>query len=157
MSTRVLQQSRALRDSVVHAHDLALRSGDADRIFNRLMATSRGQANILQQWFDGAYDPRQTQHYLQTMARSQIQGATDATASASQASNFGTREFAKQNPNRIWTLTWRHFPSSRPRLVHVHADGTRIYVGENFGIAPGMGAPHCNCLAEVGEEARCVV
>ena len=151
MSTRALQQVRALRDEAVHAHQLALESGNLDRMVSRLNRTARATANVYINKFGGTYNPQQTLNYLQKMAMSQLSDArTDGRGSASSASHFGTREFARQNPGRDWILTWRHFPSARPRPSHVDADGSTIPVTGSFGVVPSMGAPHCNCVAELG-------
>jgi hypothetical protein len=147
-----LRQTRALRDAVEHAHDLAVRSNNLDRIVNRLNSTARQQARIYINRFGGVYDPRQTAHYLQRMAQSQLETGASGLQSANAASQFGTREFAKQNPDRVWTLTWRHFGSAHPRPEHIDADGTQITLPGQFGISPGMGVPHCHCIAELSVE-----
>lgn len=144
-----LRQTRAVRDSVERAHDLAIRSNNMNRMVNRLNATARQTANVYINKFGGVYDPRQTQHYLQAMARSHLQQGLSGLQSASGASQFGVREFAKQNPDRRWEIIWRHFGSAHPRPEHVAADGTTIEAGGSFGISPGMGVPHCNCMAEL--------
>jgi len=149
--TQALRQSRALRDSVANAHVLALNSGNPDRVFNRLMATSRAQANIYVQKFGGTYNAAQTQHYIQRMTRSQLAGITDGAGSATSACHFGTTEFAKQNSDRDWILTWHHFGSARPRPSHIDADGMQVRAGDPFGVVPGMGAPGCNCMSELSE------
>jgi len=149
--SQVLRLSRAWRDSVANAHVLALNSGDADRVFNRLMKTSRGQANIYIKKFGGVYDPRLTQHYIQKMTASQLASVSDGVGSASSACHFGTTEFARQNPDRQWELTWRHFGSARPRQSHLDADGMSIPVEGDFGVVPRMGAPGCNCMAELSD------
>lgn len=144
-----LRQTRAVRDSVERAHSLAVRSNDLNRMVNRLNNTARQTANVYINKFGGVYDPRQTQHYLQKMAQSHLQQGLSGLQSASGASQFGVREFAKQNPDRRWEIIWRHFGSAHPRPEHVAADGTTIEAGGSFGISPGMGVPHCNCMAEL--------
>lgn len=153
MSTVALRTIRALRDEVIHAHQLALDSGDAGRLARRLFKTSGSVGNYYAKRFKGVYDSNLTARYIQRMAQGQIRELlADGVTSASRATNFGTREFARQNPGRRWVFVWRHFPSNRSRPSHVDAAGLTVPASQDFGIVPPMGSPYCGCLAELQEE-----
>lgn len=153
MTTQVFRQSRALRDSVAEAHVRALNTGKFDKVFNRLMKTSRAQANLYASKFGGTYDPKRTQKYIQAMTRSQLSSVTDGMGSATSASHFGIEEFARQNPGRNWLLAWHHgSASARPRPEHIDMDGRTARIGEGFDVTPGLGAPGCGCMIELIEQ-----
>jgi len=150
MTTVAERVVRALRDEVVHAHQIALDSGDIGKMATRLYKTSATVGNYYSSRFNGTFDPTRTRAYVNRMAKSQMKStALDGLGSASQATNFGTREFAKQNPRADWVLTWRHFPSARSREAHSNAAGLEIPFGDDFGVIPPMGAPFCGCIAEL--------
>jgi hypothetical protein len=122
----------ALRDDRVHYHAAAIEAGDRGRLLVENLTTSTMVGQYLAWEWRGGYDPRATYGYLREMTDSQFFGRSDGQGSATAATHFGTREFARQNPGRPWTLTWRHHGGNRPRPEHLHADGTTVPAGEDF-------------------------
>lgn len=152
MTTIAERTVRALRDEVIHAHQLALDSGNLGRMTTRLYKTSSTIGNYYAQRFNGVYYPGETARYIRAQARGQLANPLmEGTGSATQSMHFAGREFARQNPGRNWVFVWRHYPSARSRPTHVDASGMTVPAGADFGIIPPMGSPHCGCIAELQE------
>jgi len=139
----------AIRDDRVLAHTVAIEGGDLGQLLVENVTTSVMVGRYLGHQWGGTYDRDVTIGYLRKMSTSQLLSRNDGAGSATAAAYFGTREFARQNPGRPWTVTWTHHGGGNSRPEHVAADGTTVRVGEDFGINPGMGSPGCLCTAEL--------